>query len=287
MKMRKILITTVIAIIFNVGCMADSMPCYSMDEFIKKFPNNNQLAVKYGGMTENQKRVAGKRDIAEYRGAFWSQSCLGGINPSGEAPLGSANIGVHIGCGYGNSATQYDLKIIIKQENPCYVTKDKGYIDTTTKKIDRNTVEVLTKGKVWCDISSINLGRRGLDYKYNPLDKNVKNVLGNSTSCLREENSEIWEIYYKNGASWKKMGREKFTFTKDHWVLQGKDPKRTHKSYKTQIQTNQKTRIKIYKFGASDGFGRTFNTPAECEAERVKLTKSHKGLDYSYTCEKI
>jgi hypothetical protein len=27
-----------------------------------------------------------------------------------------------------------------------------------------------------------------------------------------------------------------------------------------ETQTNQKTRIKIYKFGASDGFGRTFNT---------------------------
>jgi len=48
----------------------------------------------------------------------------------------------------------------------------------------------------------------------------------------------------------------------------------------------QSTRIRIYKYGSPNGYSRIFSSMHACEQERVKLTKSHVGTDYSYKCEK-
>ena len=48
----------------------------------------------------------------------------------------------------------------------------------------------------------------------------------------------------------------------------------------------QAARIRIYQYGSPAGYGRTFSSMSACEKERAKLTKSHKGSDYSYKCEK-
>ena len=55
---------------------------------------------------------------------------------------------------------------------------------------------------------------------------------------------------------------------------------------KSLSKEKQSTRIRIYKYGSPHGYGRNFSSMRACEQERVKLTKSHKGSDYSYKCEK-
>jgi len=47
----------------------------------------------------------------------------------------------------------------------------------------------------------------------------------------------------------------------------------------------QASRIRIYKYGGPHSYGKTFSSMSACEKERVKLTKSHAGSDYSYKCE--
>jgi len=213
--MRKILMGLMLGALVAATVGYGKEPkCYSDEDFIKKFPNKHQL-VKYKGMNEKQKQDAIDYNFANYTGAKWSNNCLGGVNDSGDVPLGAGVPSVHIGCGNGDKATKYELKIIVKQEKPCYVMLNKNFLKDTTKKIDKKTVEVLPKDKVWCDVFLP--GRVGTDYKYKPL-KNTINILGD-VSCLKHENSETWEIYYKVGEDWKLMGKEHFKYTKDHWVF--------------------------------------------------------------------
>lgn len=55
---------------------------------------------------------------------------------------------------------------------------------------------------------------------------------------------------------------------------------------KSLSKEKQSTRIRIYKYGSPGGYGRSFSSLRACEEERVKLSKSHKGSEYSYKCEK-
>ena len=55
---------------------------------------------------------------------------------------------------------------------------------------------------------------------------------------------------------------------------------------KSLSKEKQSTRIRIYKYGSPDSYGRSFSSMRACEQARVKLSKSHVGTDYSYKCEK-
>ena len=48
--------------------------------------------------------------------------------------------------------------------------------------------------------------------------------------------------------------------------------------------SKKKAQIRIYKYGSPSSFGQTFNSIELCEKERVSLTKSHIGTDYTYKC---
>ena len=54
---------------------------------------------------------------------------------------------------------------------------------------------------------------------------------------------------------------------------------------KSLSKEKKKTHIKIYQYGSSAGQGRSFSSVSACEKERVKLTKTNKGTDYTYKCE--
>ena len=54
---------------------------------------------------------------------------------------------------------------------------------------------------------------------------------------------------------------------------------------KSLSKKKNKTHISIYKYGSRSGRGRSFSSMSACEKERVKLTKSHIGTDYTYKCE--
>jgi len=283
--MKKILIGVVIGCIFAVSVHGEKMPCLSHSEFALKFPEYDK---------EREYRAEAIREHRDIIEAGWSQNCLGGVHNEMEVPVGVATTSYQYGCRMvDGKATKYRFKVIVKQTNPCYVVSKRS-IGATTKKLNSNTVEIIATEDSWCELHL--LGRRGQDFKYKPLDKKrVKQVLGNSLSCLNEENEETWEIFTKEGNNWKPFDTLHFTYTKNHRIL-----KRLNKNYvskkhmqakplnkKNKNKKKQETRIRIYKYGAPDGFGRTFNSPSDCEAERAKLTESHKGLDYEYKCEKM
>lgn len=54
---------------------------------------------------------------------------------------------------------------------------------------------------------------------------------------------------------------------------------------KAYVQGKQAARIRIYQYGSPAGYGKSFSSMRACEKERIKLTKSHIGSDYSYKCE--
>ena len=58
--------------------------------------------------------------------------------------------------------------------------------------------------------------------------------------------------------------------------------------YKTSFKKSQaKMRIRIYKYGYANSFGKNFSTKDKCMKEQRKLSNANKGSDYTYKCEEI
>jgi len=203
-----------------LACMAagvvygGKMPCYSTQAFEKEFYEYSQKYQNRGLARDDFDRID-----AEYSGPHWCENCLNGCHRTNIVPLGAATTGIHIGCGYGDTVPKHDVKLVIHQENPCYIVGPNRAL-ATTKKVDDHTVEITAKRKVWCDIEPFNFGRRGLDYLYEPIPKGSRNILGNSLACVEKPNIETWEIYYKENGEWVLKHTEKFIYDKDHPILQ-------------------------------------------------------------------
>jgi hypothetical protein len=213
--------------ILVAGCVlaatafSGGLPCFSTDDFYKIFPDRDPR-VKNPDDPAYRKEV--DRRFAEYTGPFWCQNCLGYCESKNDIPLGIAVVGIHIGCGYGDIVKKYKFKIIVKQQNPCFVVTNSKYSGVTIKKIDSHTVEIIDKNDAWCDISLYNYGRRGLAYLYEPDEinpKKVHNILGDNLQCLRQSNAETWELYTKQpDGSWKFFAKESFHYQRDHPIFE-------------------------------------------------------------------
>ena len=160
----------------------------------------------------------------EYGGAGWCQNCLGGCHPGNKVPAGMAEKYVQIGCGGKGKTIHYRFKVIVHQSNPCFIV-DKNFrkYKSTIKKVNSNTVEIVTGRDDWCSLFLSNHGRVGEDSLYHrPNKKNVKLILGHNLSCVYENNIERWEIFVKDGNKWKPFHTETFVIRKDHpaarWV---------------------------------------------------------------------
>jgi len=214
----QILKIALIALVAVVGVSGKDLRCYSTDDFYKKFPQYDKR-IKGDEPTEAE-RKAMDRSFAEYTGAFWAQNCLGGVHDGNSVPAGAATYGIHVGCGYGKSATKYLFKIRVHQKNPCFIiSKNKAYKHKATiKKLDSHTVEITVKTPDWCDIHLENYGRVGTDHKYR---KKVygEMLLGDKMSCVDQDNVEKWDIFVKEGNDWKPFKTETFYIRKDHPVL--------------------------------------------------------------------
>jgi hypothetical protein len=257
MNARKILITTVIATIFNVGCMAEEQIKIATARAYDIYDNGKIIG-----------HVPIELNVDKVNRDNTSRIFIDGIVE----------------------------KLVIKQDkNPCLFFNAERWKFYRGKKIDEHTVELYNikditgkyHGIGFSDIerpdirNDIKIDSSGIHYSlFRYKNEKILQILGTSKMCYKNETEEEWMLYGEDIMGTYITRYIKFTLGFDKYTL----PPQVKNN---ETQTNQKTRIKIYKFGAPDGFGRTFNTPAECEAERAKLTESHKGLDYSYACEKI
>ncbi len=211
--MKKIVVLMAVSMVAAVG----KPPCFSTDDFFKKFP---EYDYSINPNDPAQRKMLDKR-FAEYTGPHWGQNCLGGVHPGSHVPLGVADTSVHVGCGYGKSAKKYRFKVVVRQDNPCFVVTTKQHYPVTVRKIDSHTVELTSNRDEWCDIHLFGYGRRGLDYLYHPLEPgSVVNILGNNPQCLKQSNNETWEIYVKQkDGSWKLWKTERFFYDATHPLL--------------------------------------------------------------------
>ena len=206
-----------VAMVVLVLSVTSGPPCFGTEEFFRRFPELDR-SLKSPNDPAEQKLF--DKHIAEYTGPHWAQNCLGGVHPGSYVPLGVANTSVHVGCGYGKRAKKYRFKVLVRQENPCFVVT-KNHPFAKVRKIDSNTVELVSMQEVRCDIQLFNYGRRGLDYLYRPLRSGtVTNILGKSPQCLKRSNRETWEIYVKQkDGRWKKWKTENFFYDAQHPLL--------------------------------------------------------------------
>ena len=201
-------------------------------------------------------------------------------------------------------------KIVIKQKIPCYVAV-KGWDKARSlvpakfhpKPVQRKHCKAVYKGNGVTEIYKWGVDGSG-GTQTTRIGKNIRVfdskkatpstaelIAGDSFSCLDKPNSETWTVYWFLKGQWVAMAKEKMGKTsqnlrKPEYKSKKQVIKKSHTLDKTTNDKKQETRIRIYKYGAPDGFGKTFNSASDCEAERVKLTESHKGLDYEYKCEK-
>jgi len=129
--------------------------------------------------------------------------------------------------------TGYPKKIVITQKYPCFiVSKDWVKMNPkhrSIKKINENTVEIITEGNGGTQNTGLEGDiRRGLAIpylKYSPgkiaasleykrpkkIDSsNSKIILGDSFSCLKQDNEETWKVYWGIKNDWVLMAEEKF-----------------------------------------------------------------------------
>ena len=209
-------------------------------------------------------------------------------------------------------------KLVIKQtKNPCLFVDKEYWEREKARKVNANTVEWTEErmGKAnniatsFYDDMRPDLGHNlvfhndgKITHKTN--GREVIQILGTDKKCYLKPTTEEWLMYeqkYHNPTfpasklklvdkvTWY-LTSERVPMTKEKFYKGSDKPNGTnensHIKSKTTNKKKQETRIRIYKYGAPDGFGKTFNSASDCEAERVKLTESHKGLDYEYKCEK-
>ena len=123
-------------------------------------------------------------------------------------------------------------KIVITQAIPCYIVPKgwdrKKWLGRKAKKINNTTVEIIKEGNGGVQSTLLNGNmRRGfpeqrLDYtgkNYGRLvltwpkkidASNSKIILGDSFSCLKQENKETWRVYWKLNGEWVLMAEETF-----------------------------------------------------------------------------
>ena len=209
-------------------------------------------------------------------------------------------------------------RLVIKQtKNPCLFVDKEYWKLEKARKVNANTVE--WSEELMGRANNVSLSfyedmRPDLGYNLVFHDdgkitnktngREVIQILGTDKNCYLRPTTEEWLTYrqkYKNPTF---PASKLELYNKAVWYLtSGQAPMTKEKFYKGSDKPNgtnenshikskttnkkkQETRIRIYKYGAPDGFGKTFNSASDCEAERVKLTESHKGLDYEYKCEK-
>lgn len=223
----KLLKGLIIASIVVVAASGKEYPCLSTDGFFTQFPKYD-IRIKGEEPTEAE-RLAFKIRHSEYSGVIWCQNCLGGCHYENKIPAGVATWNIEVGCGYEKKATRYIFKIIVRQDNPCFiVSNNEVYQDiiASIRKIDEHTVEIINKKEVWCSITLENFGRRWTNHKYQETDPHSparksdnKILLGKDFSCVDEDNVERWEVFVKDGENWKPFAKETFYIQKAHPVL--------------------------------------------------------------------